>query len=60
MEEIIATIANVGFPIAACVFLYLHMNKQTELHHDEIQILSEAINNNTDAINKLRERLKDE
>ena len=60
MSDIISIISNVGFPIACCVFLYMHMNKQTELHHEEINILSEAINNNTAAVNQLRERLKDE
>ena len=61
MAEFVQIISNVGFPIACCVFLYIHMNKQTELHHDEINILSEAINNNTAAVNQLRERLnKDE
>lgn len=58
MQDIITIISNVGFPIACCIFLYMHMNKQTELHHQEINILSEAINNNTAAVNQLRERLK--
>lgn len=58
MQDIITIISNVGFPIACCIFLYMHMNKQTELHHEEINILSEAINNNTAAVNQLRERLK--
>lgn len=57
MAEFVQIISNVGFPIACCIFLYIHMNKQTELHHDEINILSEAINNNTAAVNQLRERL---
>lgn len=60
MADIISIISNVGFPIACCIFLYLHMNKQTELHHEEINILAEAINNNTAAVNQMREVLKDE
>lgn len=60
MQDFITIISNVGFPIACCIFLYMHMNKQTELHHEEINILSEAINNNTAAVNQLRERLKHE
>jgi len=58
MQDIITIISNVGFPIVCCIFLYMHMNKQTELHHEEINILSEAINNNTAAVNQLSERLK--
>ena len=60
MQDIITIISNVGFPIACCIFLYMHMNKQTELHHQEINILAEAINNNTSAVNELRARLKHE
>ena len=60
MQDIITIISNVGFPIACCIFLYMHMNKQTELHHQEINILSEAINNNTAAVNQLKERLNSE
>lgn len=60
MSDVIQIITDVGFPIACCVFLYIQMNKQSEQHHDEINLLSEAINNNTAAINQLRERMNDE
>lgn len=60
MADFITIISNVGFPIACCIFLYMHMNKQTELHHEEINILAEAINNNTAAVNQLREKIQDE
>ena len=40
MAEWIQIISNVGFPIACCVFLYLHIQKQTEAHHEEINMLS--------------------
>lgn len=57
MEDIITVISNVGFPIAACVFLYLE-NKQTrEAHEKESTKMTEAINNNTLALTKLIERL---
>lgn len=60
MADFVQIISNVGFPIACCVFLYIHLQKQTEAHHEEMNILSEAINNNTAAINQLRERLNNE
>lgn len=60
MAEFVQIIRDVGFPIACCIFLYIYMNKQTELHHEEINILSEAINNNTAAVNQLRERMKND
>ena len=60
MSEVIQIISNVGFPIAAAVFLYIQMNKQSEQHHEEINLLSEAINNNTAAINQLREKIDSE
>lgn len=60
MNDFIQIITDVGFPIACCVFLYIQMNKQSEQHHEEINLLSEAINNNTAAINQLREKIDSE
>lgn len=47
MQEYITAISTVGFPIVACIGLYINNIKQTE-----------AINNNTIAILKLAEKLE--
>lgn len=46
MQEYITAISTVGFPIVACIALYYNNLKQ-----------SEAINNNTLALNKLAEKM---
>lgn len=61
-------IAQYGFPIVACVFMWKHLNTSeknfsetvariTEQHAEEEKTLAEALNNNTLAIQKLSEKL---
>lgn len=56
-NTIITTIQAVGFPIAACVALYLHMIHQDADHKDEVNQLREAISNNTAVMQRLLDRL---
>lgn len=44
MDEIVSLINSVGFPIAACVAMYIQMTKQNQI-----------IEKNTHAIEELRE-----
>ena len=53
MEALIQLISSVGFPIAMCVYMTYTLNKQTEVHKQEIDELRTAINNNTQALNEL-------
>ena len=46
-------ISSVGFPIAACVALFLQMNKESTQHKEEMDALKESLNKNTLAITKL-------
>lgn len=50
-------IGSLGFPIAACIAMYITLNKQSEQHREEMTKLTESLNNNTLAITKLTERL---
>lgn len=56
-NAIITTIQAVGFPIAACVALYLHMIHQDVDHKEEVNQLREAISNNTAVMQRLLDRL---
>lgn len=56
-NAVITTIQAVGFPIAACVALYLHMIHQDADHKEEVNQLREAINNNTAVMQRLIDRL---
>lgn len=61
-------ITTVGFPIAACVFLGFYVKNQTDKyrddvkeiqkeHKDEIGKVTEALNNNTIALQRLVDKI---
>ena len=50
-------ISTVGFPIAVCAYLLYHQDKEEQQHREEMDKLSEALNNNTLALSKLTERM---
>lgn len=50
-------ISTVGFPVVMCIMMYDRMGKQDERHEEEIQKLTETINNNTVAINVLSAKI---
>lgn len=53
MDVLIQLISSVGFPIAMCIYMTYTLNKQTEVHKQEIDGLRTAIENNTQALNDL-------
>lgn len=50
-------ISTIGFPIAACVAMYIMNDKQDKRHKEEIDALRETVELNTRAIDKLTDRL---
>lgn len=68
---LIEVIKEVGFPIAACVYM-AHVNKEsakqfaatvadiTEDHKEEMKMMRDALNNNTSAINSLSVEMRRE
>lgn len=50
-------ISSIGFPIVACIALFTQMNKQTEQHKQEMDKISEALNNNTQALIQLAAKI---
>ena len=46
-------VSSVGFPIAATVALFWYVIKQRESHEAEIEKLTQALNNNTLALQHL-------
>lgn len=61
LTSIISVISTVGFPIAACCYIYYADNKamteEREAHKAESEKFAEAINNNTLIMTKLYEKL---
>lgn len=64
MDNWVAIISNVGFPIAMCLIIMYYWNNQfdkaiSELK-DAVSRLTEVVSNNTNAINLLRNELGDD
>ena len=65
MNEIASFISSVGFPIFACIYIYLQNQKlnemiqeQNKMHTQEMLLFKDAIDNNTKAISDLTIKLK--
>ncbi len=54
---VVQLIGSLGFPIVACIMLYVRMEKQDENHRQEVTELTKAIQNNTIVMQKLIDRL---
>lgn len=57
IASIVASIANLGFPAILCAILLYLMEKNNERHKEELDKLNETIKNNTEAINKLSDKI---
>ena len=53
----IQLIANVGFPIACCIALFITLKNSEKNHKEEIAKLSQALENNTQAIRDLSQKI---
>lgn len=56
VETISNLISSLGFPIVVCGAMFWLMNKNTETHKEEMEKMTEALNNNTTIITKLYEQ----
>lgn len=52
-------ITNLGFPIAVCCILFWFVYKMQQTHKEEIDALTQAIENNTIALTKLESKLEE-
>lgn len=52
VNGVIQLISNLGFPIVCCGALFWKMNKQDMLHKNEIDNLSNVIQNNTNVLER--------
>lgn len=61
MEEVVqivtSLISNVGFPIACVIAMFYMQNKEREAHRAESAAWVEALNRNTDVMQKVLEKL---
>lgn len=60
VSSLIQLVGSLGFPIVACGAMFWRTVKSDEQHKEEMNKMSEALNNNTSALVKLTERLDKE
>lgn len=59
LEAIVSLFSNLAVPVACLIATFALWNKEREDHKQEQKELTEAVNNNTLALNKLVDRLDD-
>lgn len=57
LQTITSLIGSLGFPIAACIAMFWTLNKEREERMEEMKKFTEAINNNTMALESLKGKL---
>jgi cytidylate kinase len=57
INVILQAISTVGFPIVVAGAMFWKMNKQDEVHKEELNKVTEAITNNTIALTQLIDKL---
>ena len=57
VQTITTLIGSLGFPIAACIACFFMLNKERDEHKQEMAKVTEAINNNTLALEALKGKL---
>ena len=57
MENIVTIIAQVGFPIVCCLLLWKALVDEKDAHKTEMAAVTEALNNNTQALIHLSDML---
>ena len=60
VNTLIQLVGSLGFPIVACGALFWRMIKSDEQHKEEMNKISEALNNNTVALTRLTNQLDKE
>lgn len=53
IQVITSLIGSLGFPIVCCIALFWYITKSAKQHKEEMDKMSEAINNNTNVMNQL-------
>ena len=53
-DNLLTLIGNYAFPICCCIYLFWSATKEREAHKDEMNKMTEALQNNTKAIIELK------
>ena len=50
-------IGSYGFPMVMCLIMFWYMNKERDDHKAEVTAMTDAINNNTIALEAIKDKL---
>lgn len=59
MENIVAIVTQLGFPVAMCLLLFWYVTQKDKSHAEEMSKMAEAVNNNTLVMQRLLDKLGD-
>ena len=57
MQEVVAAISTVGFPIVMCILIFYYMEKETESHKQEVDGLKEVLTDLKISITQLTDKI---
>jgi len=57
--DVINAIATVGFPIAACVYMFFELHSANDRREEELKALRQILQDNTDTLRELVDYLHD-
>ena len=57
LQDITTTITNVDFPIASCIFLALYIRESQKQHKEEVNALTNKLNEQTLTVQKLVDKI---
>lgn len=60
IATIASVISSVGFPIAACCYMFYLNDKQNKQYNDQISKLRSSLDNNTRVMNKILNKIDNE
>ncbi len=58
-STILQFIQGVGFPIACVLIMFQQMEKERDAHKEEMRSMTEALNNNTQVLTAIQQKLED-
>lgn len=56
---VLSFIQGVGFPIACVLIMFQQVEKERDAHKEEMRSMTEALNNNTQILTALKQKLED-
>ena len=57
MQEVVAAISTVGFPIVMCILIFYYMEKEAESHKQEVDGLKEVLTDVNISITQLTDKI---